>query len=99
MKTQYFDDKMRLRSNCNRVHKQESSDAWWLDGDVVTHCGIVSVQAEQGSNNRKGFTRLDFALDGKLHIRTYQKFYSKRGISLLAGRFAQDVIDKYSRNW
>lgn len=61
----------------------------WLDGEVVTPHGIVSVYA-QGDNENFSMTRLDFAHRGFLYMRTFDKRYTSRGIVTKAKQFAKD---------
>lgn len=92
----YYQESMKLHRNINRIMQQRSPHGDWLDGEIVTIHGIVSIQAQTGGSG--AFTRFDFVHDGKLHIKTIQRYYSERGISMLAKKFAESIIKDYEKN-
>lgn len=84
MKT--YEDKISCRSCVSRIENRRTDKGeQWQSGTVLTPHGIVDIYAQEGT------TRLDFCHAGKLHIRTYRKQYTKRGIVTLAGRMARDI--------
>lgn len=63
----------------------------YLEGDVLTPHGIVSVYA-QGDKTYKKTSRLDFILDGRCYTRTFHDVrYSVRGLVTKAAEFAAEI--------
>lgn len=90
-KTAKSEESMALAGRCiNRIEKRD--DGKWYYGTVITPHGVVVVQSEPPRDEKSGnFTRLDFSHKDKLHIRTYQRFYSPTSTVTLARRFAVEI--------
>jgi hypothetical protein len=86
-----FDDKISISRPFSRIQQRKSSSGDWLDGEVVTPNGIVSIQAEDK------FARLDFSYKSKLYMRNYytKKCYSPQYLVTLADRFSKEINKKY----
>lgn len=84
-KTKIQDDSMALGGRgFSRIHSREG----WLDGEVVTPHGIVTVYAEDG------YARLDFVAGGRLVMRNFRgKRMSKLALCRAAVKFAQEKAD------
>ena len=63
-----------------------------LRGHVLTEHGIVVVDGEDSRDHPQ--TRMRFVWQSTLHIRTWDILYTKRGCTLLARRFAEEVINR-----
>jgi hypothetical protein len=63
----------------------------WLDGEVITYHGIVSIYA-QGDDEFRPSTQLTFVWKGRMHVKSYNKRYTQRGIVTLAKRFANEIV-------
>ncbi len=86
MKTPIFEDSISCRSSFGRIDTERTTTGEsWDKGTVLTPQGIVSVYAADG------ITRLDFCHDGRLHMRTYRKRLTKRGMTIVAGRMAKEI--------
>jgi len=84
-----YDVSMSIGSGFGRISRQREG---WLDGEVVTPHGIVSVFA-QGDSTHDHYSRLDFAYAGRLYIRSFNKRYSPRGLVTKAKQFSREVIE------
>lgn len=84
-----FDDSISLQKRgYGRVEVRKEG---WMDGDVLTPYGIVTVYA-QGDAENVPHTKLDFVWRGRLHIRNFNgKRYSARGIVTKAMEFATEI--------
>lgn len=74
----------------NRVSKHGN----YLEGCVITDRGIVYVYTQGGTFNGvkdAPSTTMQIVLGGRLYSRTVNKRYSKRGLSTVCNRFAQEV--------
>lgn len=60
----------------------------WLDGDVATKHGLVWCYSQSGNP----YTRLDFVFLGRCYSRTFDRFYTKRGVAKKAKEFAEEVV-------
>ena len=83
----YLDDKVSAKKPFGRMRRNPDG---WTDGEVVTPNGIVSVYAQD--DEKFHLTRLDFAYEGTLYMRSWDKRYSPRGIVTKAYQFTQDII-------
>ena len=89
----YTDDSMAINEGFSRIKTVWGTGVSWLDGEVITEQGMVSIYA-QGDDNCFAHTRLDFVFEGRLHMRNYpNKRYTKRGIAMLAKRFAHEITE------
>ena len=81
------------RRGSGRFQKRSNSYGEWIDGDVVTIYGIVTVMAAFPTEwMDKGYTRLDFAFDGHHYIRTFHdKCYQGNALTTKAIEFARYV--------
>lgn len=57
----------------------------YIDGPVVTLLGIVIAYTQEN------YTRLDFVWNNRLHVRTIDRRFSKRGLVTKAAQFAKEV--------
>ena len=62
----------------------------WSEGEVVLPEGIVSAYM-QGDDDHFHHTRLDFVAGGRLHIWSWKKRYSKRGVVTLAKKMVAEI--------
>lgn len=86
MKTPIFDDSISCRSSFGRIDTERGTTGEsWDKGTVLTPHGIVCVYAEDSH------TRLDFCHNGRLHMRTYRKRLTHRGMTVAAGRMAKEI--------
>lgn len=83
-----FDDKMAIKKPYGRI---KTSPDGWLDGEVVTPQGIVTVYA-QGDEVADHYTRLDFVFDQTHYMRTFDKRYTSRGIITKATQFVNEIL-------
>ncbi len=62
------------------------------DGIVFTPHGIVHVYS-QGDEEKKHrpHTYIRFVYQGRMHIRTLNKKYTRRGLAIMAGKFIREV--------
>lgn len=65
-------------------------------GELVTREGSVTMYM-QGGDVRSRFTQINFSYGGRLHMRTYRKRYTRRGVVTKAKQFVADVCDEYER--
>lgn len=91
MSVEYYDHEMRVEPR--GFNRSKELKEGWTEGDVVTPFGIVSVYA-QGDDIHSHITRLDFVFNGRLHLRTYRKRYTVRGIKTKAYEFAKEVAGR-----
>lgn len=87
-----YDDHMSLSGRSfSRTELRDSGG--WIDGAVVTPWGIVLVYA-QGDAVHVNNSRLDFAHNGRLHIRNFKgKRYTQRGLARVAAKFAREIVE------
>ena len=84
--------KWSVHNNCNRIATERTaSGETYLNGVVITRHGIVDCYAQGGYEFRK-HSRRDFFHKGKVYSRSYQKRFSKIGLSRMASRFAAEII-------
>lgn len=87
-----INDSISIGQGFSRIESRKSGDLEWTDGVYVTPNGVVIVQAQGGDDP---FTRLDFALNGTLYMRTFDgKNYKPRHIARLAIKFAAEQTAK-----
>ena len=80
-------------STGKRGFGRTENNGGWIDGEVVTPFGIVSVYA-QGDDEHLFYTRLDFAHKGTLYVRKFDgKRYSPRGLVTKAYEFAKGIAE------
>jgi len=72
-----------LDGSYGRIHRRETNGKPWKSGDVITPWGIVGIYADEG------YTRYDFACDGRHFIRTEKRNRSNRGLAIEASKFAR----------
>lgn len=59
-------------------------------GTMVTPYGNVNIYS-QGDDKSIHYTELGFAYEGCQYTRTWRKRFSKRGLAILASRFAKEI--------
>jgi hypothetical protein len=74
----------------SRIGTRRSDEFVWLDGEVVTPRGIVTVYS-QSDERRGGYSRYDFVYGGRLYVRTENVERTVRGLAIMAARFAEEV--------
>lgn len=79
-----------IGSSISRVMLHHTEHGSYLDGDVLTKYGIVSVYSQGGKNPS---TRMDFVYGGRHHMRTELKTRCIRGMAILATKFAREVTE------
>ena len=62
----------------------------WDEGEVVTKYGIISVYM-QGDDDHFHHTRLDMVVDGRLHIWSFEKRYTRRGAVMKANQMGRSL--------
>jgi hypothetical protein len=83
--TKYEDDSYAVGKPSGYLYWQGDEDQRYIDGNVRTPHGFVSVYAE------KDFLRLQFISDGRAHSRTWKQGFKHRHIVTLANRFANEI--------
>lgn len=81
-------DSMSVGTGFSRIEDR----GWWLDGEVATDYGFVTVYA-QGDSNNFAYSRLDFIANGRLYMRTFDKRYTARGLAMKARQFAREIVE------
>lgn len=84
MSEPFYDDRISIPSASGTLMENSGG---WVDGEVLTPLGIVSVYAQTNC------TYLRFVVNGQLHLRTFSKQYSNRFIVTLADRFTKEMVD------
>lgn len=84
------EESQALDGSFGRIERRYLDDRThsWLDGEVVTAYGIVSVSSQDGDDPH---TRYDFAFRGRLHMRTEQRGRTERGLAIEATKFARRI--------
>lgn len=88
-----FNDSFKLSNSCAVIHDAGTFPYKYKAGVVKTPDGIVEVYAQNGDGQKDKLTRLDFVWNGRLHMRTIYQTFSKRGLSIVAGRFAREIAN------
>lgn len=89
MKTKVYDESMSLRGSL--VSRIKITPEGWTDGEVLTPHGIVSVYA-QGDDLHHYSSRLDYVVNGRLHMRNFNNVrLTPRGLATAARKFAAEV--------
>ena len=63
-----------------------------IEGDVVTRHGNVWATSFVSSGDKHELTRMDFVFSGRCYSRTFDKFFTKRGLATKAKKFAEEVV-------
>lgn len=76
------------RSNAfTRLHQRANKqDAVWIVGYQTTEHGIVAIDSFQDA-----MTTLEIVHNGRLYRRVYDRGFGRRGLAIVAGRFAREV--------
>lgn len=74
---------------------ESRSDGKWFAGPVFTPYGIVAVYGEPEGTG-PGHAALQFVVGGRLYTRHIPHFVTKRGLSILANRFAKSLVRRPS---
>jgi hypothetical protein len=83
----------KVGNSINRIATHDSSDGGtWNDGTILTEYGMVDCMA-QGSSNFTPHSRFDFVHKGKCYSRSYDRRFTKRGLSMIAKRFAKEISE------
>lgn len=93
--TESWDDEMRIRNATGRImrHRLNATESY-LDGDVLTPWGIVTVYSENEElGGNMNLARFDFVFDGILYIRTFKRSFTERGLTLMARKFAKEIAE------
>lgn len=64
----------------------------YLDGSVFTPDGIVHAYAQGSGSSIFPHTKLDFVWKNTVYSKSFNKRYSKRGIAMLARKFAKEIV-------
>lgn len=75
---------------------KDSNDEYSMEntGYVLTHYGIAKVTSIHWHRNKDEYSIIEMIKDGRMHIRQFNKFYSRRYLVTLAKRFAKDLFEK-----
>lgn len=89
VKQTVFNDSIKV--NKNGFSRTEERKEGWMDGEVATPWGFVSIYA-QGDDTHSHVTRLDFIHNGRQYIRTFSgKRFTKHGVKTKAMQFAKEI--------
>ena len=91
---------MRIKDEVTKVNKargririrnlgDETSNAYYLDGDVCTKYGFVSVMSYKATFKETSI--LQFISNGKLYDRRIEKAYKPTYLVTLANRFVEEI--------
>jgi len=88
----YRDENFAMSGNWGAIH---SNGPECLEGHVMTLYGIVQVfSAEADAANKRGAqTIATMTHDGRCYRRIWPRAFSKRGLSVVAGKFSRDVVE------
>ncbi len=76
-----------LGGSRNRIRRINVGEGrFYLDGDVVTPWGIVSVTTQSIP-----YARYDFAIGGRHYMRTEYRARTERGLTIEATKFARRI--------
>jgi hypothetical protein len=75
------------QTSANGVEKRGEPPYEYWGGAVATPHGYVEVFSQ------KDWTALNFAHQGRMHRRSIRREYTKRGLAILAGRFAKEIVE------
>lgn len=62
---------------------------WRSIGHVLTPNGIVNVNSN--TYHKNGFTSIHLMHKGKCYLRSFERYYTPRGLVTLAARFAAEI--------
>ncbi len=65
-----------------------------LKGVVITPYGIVEVGTYYNVNNDTGYTDMTFVYNKQYYVRNIGKSYTKRGLAIVAGKWAKSIATK-----
>lgn len=88
---------MKIRNENYKICKVFSSvstnNEWnFEDGIIFTPQGIVHVYSQgDKEKNHKQSTFLRMIYKGRMYLQRRKKRYSKRGLAIIAGKFAREV--------
>lgn len=88
--TPHFDDNTSTRDGWLRMSQHGKPDALYSMGEFVDRRGFVSVYRQHD------LTRLDAIAGGRMHIRTWQRYFGDRTISRLCRAFLTDLLGEES---
>jgi hypothetical protein len=80
-----------LGTGWSRMRDCNESHGAWIEGSVLTIFGIVLAYS-QGGNGNANHTTLEFVCNRRCYVRSWERRYTKRGVSRLAKQFAEDVF-------
>jgi hypothetical protein len=94
-----FDDSLAVGRGITRMHRAGNPlDGYWSTGEVILATGAtVSIYRQGGpgegpmKRDAGPITRLDYVHRGRVHMRTFQHWYSDRGLRRIARQFVADV--------
>jgi len=76
------------RTTC-RVVEMPDAQGWVSEGIVLTPHGIVDTSSNTYVDN--GHTTLHFMHAGRLHVRSFKRYYRPAYLVTLADRFAKEI--------
>lgn len=81
------EESYKLGASLGRVRRVPiGGEAYYLLGDVVTKCGIVSVASDSTP-----YSRYDVAIRGRHYMRTERVQRTERGLAIEAAKFARRI--------
>lgn len=84
-----FDDAVSISKGFLRLHRHgDPSIGHYWTGDFVDQRGFVSIYRDSN------VTRLDAVSGGRMHMRTWQRYYGDRTIARLARAFLTDLAEQ-----
>lgn len=86
--TRHRDESFSLKRPFSRVYEYGEGDKLYLDGEIITPFGVVSVYSQ------KGYSKFDVAHGMRHYMRSSYRSYSRRGLVTQAMRFIKEIIRK-----
>lgn len=90
MKSKIYNSRLSIVKPWSNIYQKRLQDgSVYYDGLYFCEHGVVEATSEIDKN----VSYLRFVYKGILHMRTIQKAYSQRGISVMAGKFVKEIIN------
>lgn len=94
-KPKFTSDSMAMRHAFARLRTLGRTPRTWINGEVATPYGFVSVYAQSPDDGRNVYTRFDFIHKATLYMRYFKRTFSERGTTTKARQFAKEITSGY----
>lgn len=78
----------KISRSFSRIRSQGADKTYYLEGVVAAHECFVHVYSQK----ERPYTAIDFIHNGKQYWRSYSRFYTERGLAIMANKFVGETL-------